>query len=52
MPFKKLGTDKYKGPSGKIFNLNQVKMYYARGGSFPGGQKSQGTKVKVQKEGR
>ncbi len=45
MPFKKLGTNKYEGPSGKKFNLNQVKMYYARGGSFPG-QKQSGSKSK------
>ena len=41
MPFKKLGGGQYEGPSGKKFNLNQVRMYYARGGSFPG-QKSMG----------
>ena len=41
MPFTKLGPNKYQGPSGKTFDENQVKMYYARGGSFPG-EKSMG----------
>ena len=41
MPFTKLGGGQYQGPSGKKFNLNQVRMYYARGGNFPG-QKSMG----------
>ncbi len=34
MPFRKVGRNKYRGPSGRIFNLNQVRMYYARGGTF------------------
>jgi len=29
MPFEKIGTDEYKGPSGKTFNLKQVKLAYA-----------------------
>ena len=37
MPFKKLAPDKYQGPSGRTFNLNQVKRYYARGGHFAKG---------------
>jgi len=40
MPFKKLGGGRYEGPSGKVFNYNQVRMYYSRGGSFPGQKKS------------
>jgi len=39
MPFKKIGENKYQGPSGKVFNQNQVRLYYARGGSFPGQKK-------------
>lgn len=39
MPFKKVGKDKYKGPSGKTFNKKQVKLYYAKGGKFPGQKK-------------
>jgi hypothetical protein len=35
MPFKKVGSNDYTGPSGKHFNLNQVRLYYAHGGSFP-----------------
>lgn len=39
MPFSKIksGKDKgkYKSPSGKVFTLSQVKLYYARGGKFP-----------------
>lgn len=34
MPFKKLGNDRYQGPSGKVFNQKQVQLYYARGGTF------------------
>ena len=34
MPFKKVGKDDYVGPSGKHFNLAQVQLYYARGGTF------------------
>lgn len=36
MPFKKVGTDDYTGPSGHHFDLNQVRLYYANGGKFPG----------------
>lgn len=35
MPFKKVGKDKYRSPSGKIFTRDQVKLYYANNGSFP-----------------
>jgi hypothetical protein len=33
---KKGGADKYVGPSGKHFDLAQVKMFYANKGKFPG----------------
>jgi hypothetical protein len=36
MPFKKVGTNDYTGPTGKHFDLNQVRLYYANGGAFPG----------------
>ena len=36
MPFKKLKSGKYRGPSGKIFTAKQVKLYYSLGGKFPG----------------
>ena len=32
MPFKKVGRNKYKSPSGRTFTKPQVKMYYATGG--------------------
>lgn len=32
MPFKKVGPDKYKSPSGRGFTGNQVKLYYASDG--------------------
>jgi len=32
MPFKKVGKNKYKSPSGRIFTTKQVKMYYATNG--------------------
>ena len=34
MPFKKLGANRFRGPSGKVFNRKQVRLYYARGGKF------------------
>lgn len=37
MPFEKVGDDDYVGPSGKHFNLAQVRLYYARGGTFEAG---------------
>lgn len=36
---KRLGKGKYRGPSGRKFNLAQVRLYYSLGGKFPG-QKS------------
>jgi len=30
MPFKKVGKNKYKSPSGKIMTYKQVKAYYAK----------------------
>jgi hypothetical protein len=36
MPFTKLGGGMYQGPSGRKFNLQQVKLYYAGGDHFPG----------------
>lgn len=33
---KKGGANKYVGPSGKRFDIAQVKMFYANGGKFPG----------------
>ena len=32
MPFKKIGKDLYKSPSGKKFTKAQVKLYYATNG--------------------
>lgn len=32
MPFKKVGKNKYKSPSGRKFTKKQVKMYYATKG--------------------
>lgn len=32
MPFKKVGKNKYKSPSGRRFTKKQVKAYYATGG--------------------
>lgn len=36
MPFTKVGRNEYESPSGRKFNLNQVRLYYAKGGHFPG----------------
>jgi hypothetical protein len=35
MPFKKIGKNRYRGPSGRTFNAKQVRLYYAKGGKFP-----------------
>lgn len=35
MPFKKVGKNKYKSPSGRTFTRKQVIMYYSLGGKFP-----------------
>jgi hypothetical protein len=32
--FKKLGNGVYQGASGKHFDLKQVQLWYARGGTF------------------
>lgn len=34
--FGKTSAGHFTGPSGKHFDLAQVKMFYARGGKFPG----------------
>ena len=52
MPFQKVGTNKYKGPSGKIFTQKQTKLYYSLGGHFPGqkgARKSTIKKYKIKK---
>ena len=30
MPFKKVGKDRYKSPSGRILTKKQVRAYYAK----------------------
>ena len=30
MPFRKIGTDRYRSPSGKIMTAAQVRAYYAK----------------------
>lgn len=32
MPFKKIGKDKYKSPSGRTYTKKQVEAYYATDG--------------------
>lgn len=32
MPFVKVGKNKYKSPSGRVFTERQVKLYYATNG--------------------
>ena len=34
MPFTKIGRNKFRSPSGRIFTAKQVRLYYARGGRF------------------
>ena len=32
MPFKRVGTNAYKSPSGRVFTAKQVALYYATEG--------------------
>jgi len=32
MPFRKVGKNKYKSPSGRTYNARQVRAYYATNG--------------------
>ena len=34
VPFKKIGRNKFRSPSGRIFTRSQVRLYYAKGGKF------------------
>ena len=52
MPFTKIGPNKYKGPTGKTFNYNQVKLYYSLGGHFPGQKGAKKTNGKRKRKGR
>lgn len=52
MPYKSLGGGKFKGPSGKIFNTAQVKLYYANGGKFPHMRKKKNGKSKTNKNAK
>lgn len=36
MPFKKVGKNRYKSPSGRTFTKKQVALYYATQGFKPG----------------
>ena len=36
MPFTKVSKNNYASPSGRHFNLSQVRLWYANGGKFPG----------------
>jgi len=45
MPFRKVGKDNYVSPSGRHFTAAQVRLYYARGGSFPGEKKRKRRKL-------
>lgn len=36
MPFEPIGKGKFRSPSGRTFNLAQVRLYYALGERFPG----------------
>lgn len=41
MPFEKVGKNDYTSPSGRHFNTAQVRLWYAKGGKFPGQKKSE-----------
>jgi len=36
MPFSKVGPDKYQTPSGRTYTGAQRRLWFARGGKFPG----------------
>jgi hypothetical protein len=44
MPFKKVGANKYKSPSGRTFTKRQVQAYYATDGFKKPVRKSGGKK--------
>jgi len=46
MPFKKVGANKYRSPSGKIFSLKQLKLYYATDGFEKGKKKNKSKRKK------
>ena len=47
MPFKKLGSGRYEGPTGRTFNKAQVKLYYSNGGKFPGEKEKKKKKLRM-----
>jgi hypothetical protein len=49
MPFTKVGKGKYRGPSGKTFTAAQVRLYYARGGTFKKGRKPRKARTKEER---
>lgn len=44
MPFTKIGPDKYRSPSGRIFTARQVRLYYTYNG-FPKQKQRKRSKV-------
>lgn len=36
MPFQRIGKNDYTSPSGRHYDLAQVRLWYANGGKFPG----------------
>jgi hypothetical protein len=50
MPFKKIGENRYKSPSGKIFTAKQVRAYYATKG-FKRKPKQSGTMMDAVNKG-
>lgn len=52
MPFKKVGQNKYKSPSGRTFTKKQVNLYYATGGTFDKSKARSGHHPMSKKSGR
>lgn len=50
MPFTKVAPNKYVSPSGRHYDLAQVRLFYANGGKFPG-QKTSETEPKESTSG-
>lgn len=50
MPFRKVGNDRYKSPSGKIMTGAQVRAYYASQGDKEKPKRNQRSKTNKKKK--
>jgi hypothetical protein len=52
MPFKGIGKNKYKSPSGRTYTDSQIRLYYSLGGRFPFRGETNSSAAHSTKEGR